>query len=87
MSEQIIHKDPATGLPVDTVAAFLNLSAAMVALYTDGADQYGHPKASWFCLGCGKHSYIAKELGASRSEANAHAAECRAIPWPQADLV
>ncbi|MFF4821224.1 hypothetical protein ACFY2K_42350 [Kitasatospora sp. NPDC001309] len=87
MSEQIIHKDPATGLPVGTVAAFLNLSAAMVALYADGTDQYGAPKASWFCLGCGRHSHIAQQLGTSRGEANAHAAECRAIPWPQAVLV
>ncbi|MET9177786.1 hypothetical protein ABZX88_06110 [Kitasatospora aureofaciens] len=87
MSEQIIHKDSATGMPVGTVAVFLNLSAAAVALYTAGTDQYGSPRASWLCLGCGKRGYIARELGASRTEANDHAAECRAIPWPQADLV
>ncbi|MET8627736.1 hypothetical protein ABZW30_28995 [Kitasatospora sp. NPDC004669] len=87
MSEQIIHKDSATGLPVGTVAAFLNLSSALVALYAAGTNSYGNPKASWICLGCGKHSHIAKELGASRIEANAHSAECRAIPWPQAALV
>lgn len=87
MSEQIIHKDSATGMPVGTVAVFLNLSAAAVALYTDGTNQHGSPNAGWLCLGCGKRSYIAKELGASRTQANAHAGECRAIPWPQADLV
>ncbi|MFJ9772683.1 hypothetical protein ACIRVF_15795 [Kitasatospora sp. NPDC101157] len=87
MSEQILHKNPATGLPVGTVAAFLNLSSALVALYTDGTDQYGDPKAAWFCLGCGTRSHIARQLATSRIEANNHSAECRAIPWPQASLV
>ncbi|MET9176743.1 hypothetical protein ABZX88_00710 [Kitasatospora aureofaciens] len=87
MSEQIIHKDPATGLPVGTVAAFLTLGSALVALYAAGTNEHGLPKTSWVCLGCGARSYGAEQQGTARNRANVHAADCRAIPWPQASLV
>ncbi|RKE19620.1 hypothetical protein [Streptomyces sp. TLI_171] len=84
MSE-MVHTDPATGLPTGTVAAFLTLAAALVALYpTGGTTEHGHPEFRWLCLGCGDRGYYAEQRGTARNRANSHAAECRAIPWPSA---
>ncbi|MFF1868031.1 hypothetical protein [Kitasatospora herbaricolor] len=69
-----------TGVPVGTVALFLNLGSALVALLhnTGGA----HTDFDWLCLGCGAHSFSPTHRPTARNSANDHAATCRALPWP-----
>ncbi|MFF0389360.1 hypothetical protein ACFYS8_11780 [Kitasatospora sp. NPDC004615] len=83
MSDMVVHLDPATGLPGGTVATFLGLGSALVALcQTPCVTDYGRPAFHWYCLGCGEHSVFADERPVVRQDANSHAAECRAVPLP-----
>ncbi|MGK4581371.1 hypothetical protein [Kitasatospora sp. HPMI-4] len=84
MPANIVHANPATGLPVGTVAVFLTQGAALVALYPSGGSTgHGCPTFKWLCLGCGEASYYEDERGPVRNRANGHATDCRAIPWPR----
>ncbi|MEV6207197.1 hypothetical protein [Kitasatospora sp. NPDC051914] len=83
MSGTFIRTDSATGLPVGTEAVFLTLGSALVALFpTGGTNEHGAPTFHWSCNGCRDCSYYAELRGTARNRANAHAADCRALPWP-----
>ncbi|MFJ1707857.1 hypothetical protein [Kitasatospora sp. NPDC088346] len=69
-----VPMNPETGLPVGTVALFLGVFKARVALFEP------QPGAmAWHCLGCGQVSQNHVFTAAARTEANDHAARCRSI--------
>ena len=77
----IATKDPATGLPTDTVAVFLTLGAALVALFPSWRPIEGTRRSfRWLCLGCGQHS-VTLRTPANRNcgeTAEHHVPRCRA---------
>lgn len=84
MADTIVPAAPTAGMPVGTVAVFLTLGAALVALYpSGGATDYGRPTFKWLCLGCGEHNHYNEQRSKARNWANDHAGSCRAVPWPQ----
>lgn len=67
-------------LPAGTVAAFVTLGGAPVALIRDpNGTPYDH---RWRCLGCGDASRSADSVHGARKDANGHAGQCRSIPLP-----
>jgi hypothetical protein len=58
-------------------ARFGTLLGAVVELLPSATEGY----LSWRCLGC--HASSVQTGSAAREAANAHAAECRALPQPE----
>lgn len=67
--------------PATTTHRFAALNGAIVALYTAAPsvlDPYRDRR--WTCLGCDAGPDVSLALHLARTDANAHAATCRALP-------